>query len=147
MTISAPRWDLSNVYPSLESKEFKAAVEDYKKQVAALEKLFNNKLSKAGPKTSAKELAPLVGKAIGQINNIQTLSTTIFYYIYSFDTTDSHHKVAMRPLSEFEQASLPMNKLLTAFPASLGKLAPKLDQVIKNDNIAAAHAFMLREAA
>ena len=38
MTISAPRWDLSNVYPSLESKEFKAAVDDYKKQVAALEK-------------------------------------------------------------------------------------------------------------
>jgi hypothetical protein len=27
MTISAPRWDVSNVYPSLESKEFQAAVE------------------------------------------------------------------------------------------------------------------------
>ena len=37
MTVSAPRWDLSNVYPSLESKEFKAAIEDYKKQVSALE--------------------------------------------------------------------------------------------------------------
>ncbi len=47
MSVSAPRWDLSNVYPSLDSKEFKAAVEDYKKQVAALEKFFKNKLSKA----------------------------------------------------------------------------------------------------
>ncbi len=72
MTISAPRWDLSNVYPSLESKEFKAAVENYKKQVAALEKFFKNKLSKANAKTKAKELAPLVGKAIDQINKIQT---------------------------------------------------------------------------
>ena len=37
MTVPAPRWDLSNVYPSLESNEFKNAIEDYKKQVAALE--------------------------------------------------------------------------------------------------------------
>ena len=47
MSVSAPRWDLSNVYPSLDSKEFKSAVEDYKKQVAALEKFFKKKLSKA----------------------------------------------------------------------------------------------------
>ena len=40
MSVSAPRWDLSNVYPSLDSKEFKAAVEDYKKQVAALREVL-----------------------------------------------------------------------------------------------------------
>ena len=60
MSVSAPRWDLSNVYPSLDLKEFKAAVEDYKKQVAALEKFYKNKLSKANTKTKASELAPLV---------------------------------------------------------------------------------------
>jgi pepF/M3 family oligoendopeptidase len=53
----------------------------------------------------------------------------------------------MKTLSEFEQASLPMNQLLTQFTAWLGKLAPRLDQVIKNNKSAAAHAFMLREAA
>lgn len=147
MTISAPRWDLSNVYPSLESKEFKAAVEDYKKQVAALEKFFKNKLSKANAKTNAKDLAPLVGKAIDQINKIQTLSATIAPFIYSYVSTDSRDKLAMKSLSEFEQASLPMNQLLTQFTAWLGKLAPKLDQVIKNNKSAAAHAFMLRETA
>src|SRR5512146_3020250 len=87
MTISAPRWDLSNVYPSLESKEFKAAVEDYKKQVAALERFFKNKLSKADAKTKARDLAPLVGKAIDQINKIQTLSATIVPFIYSYVST------------------------------------------------------------
>src|SRR5512135_350463 len=147
MTISAPRWDLSNVYPSLESKEFKAAVEDYKKQVAALERFFKNKLSKADAKTKAKDLAPLVGKAIDQINKIQTLSATIVPFIYSYVSTDSHNKVAMKTLSEFEQASLPMNQLMTRFKAWLGKIAPKLDQVIQNNKSAAAHAFMLRESA
>ena len=147
MPVSAPRWDLSNVYPSLESEEFKAAVEDYKMQVAALEKFFKNKLSKANAKTKTKDLAPLVGKAIDQINRIQTLATTIYYYIFSFVTTDSHDKIAMKTMSEFEQASLPMNQLMTQFTAWLGKIAPKLDKVVANNGSAAAHAFMLREAA
>ena len=146
MTISAPRWDLSNVYPSLESKEFNAAVADYKKQVAALEKFFKNKLSKATSKTKTKDLAPLLGKAIDQINNIQTLSATIVPFIYSYVTTDSRNKEATKALSEFEQASLPMNQLMTRFTAWLGDLAPKIDKVIKNNKTAAAHAFMLQEA-
>src|SRR5512139_1854771 len=93
MTISAPRWDLSNVYPSLESNEFKAAVEDYKKQVAAFERFFKSKLSKTSAKTKARDLAPLVGKAIDQINKIQTLAATIDPFIYSYVTTDSRNKL------------------------------------------------------
>ena len=147
MTVSAPRWDLSNVYPSLESDEFKAAVNDYKKQVDAFEKFFRNKLSKENAKTKAKDLAPLVGKAIDQINKIQTLSSTIVPFIYSYVTTNSRDKVAMKVLSEFEQASLPMRQLLTQFTAWLGKIAPKLDKIVANNPTTAAHAFMLQEAA
>lgn len=147
MSVSAPRWDLSNVYPSLDSQEFKAAIEDYKNQVAAFEKFFNKKLSKTGAKTKAKELAPLIGKAIDQINKIQSLSSTIAPFIYSYVTTDSHDKLAMKTLSEFEQASLPMSQLLTRFTAWLGTIAPKLDKAIERNKSAAAHAFMLREAA
>jgi pepF/M3 family oligoendopeptidase len=53
----------------------------------------------------------------------------------------------MKTLSEFEQASLPMDQLMTKFTAWIGKLAPKLDKVIDHNTSAAAHAFMLREAA
>jgi oligoendopeptidase F len=147
MSVSAPRWDLSNVYPSLDSKEFKAAVEDYKKQVAALEKFFKNKLSKANARTKASELAPLVGKAIDQINRTQSLSATIVPFIYSYVTTDSRDKLAMKALSEFEQASLPMSQLMTQFTAWVGRLAPRLDQIVKGSKSAKGHEFMLREAA
>ena len=131
MTISAPRWDLTNIYPSLESKEFKAAVADYKKQVAALEKFFKNKVSKANEKSKVKDLATLIGEAIDRINKIQTLSSTIFPYIYSFVTTDSRDKLAMKTLSEMEQASLPTSQLLTQFTAWLGKISPKLADATK----------------
>jgi pepF/M3 family oligoendopeptidase len=40
-----------------------------------------------------------------------------------------------------------MDQLLTRFTAWLGGISPKLDQVIKNNKTAAAHAFLLREAA
>lgn len=142
-----PRWDMSSVYPSLESKEFKAAVQDYKRQVASLEKFFTARLSKAHAKTPAGKLAPLVGQAIDRLNSIQTLSGTIVPFIYAYVTTDSRDKTAMRALSEFEQASLPMKKLSVRFEAWVGKIAPKLDQVVKADKTAAAHAFMLKESA
>ncbi len=147
MTISGPRWDLTNVYPSLESKEFKGAVADYKKQVAALEKFFKSKLSKANARSNVKELAALVGKTIDQINKIQTLSATIVPFIYSYVTTNSRDKVAMKTLSEFEQASLPMDKLMTQFKAWLGTIAPKLEKITALNKSANAHAFMLDEAA
>ncbi len=125
-----PRWDLSNVYPSLSSKEFKAAVADYKRQVASLEKFFDKKLSTAGPSTPARELAPLVGDAINRINRILSLSGTIAPFIYSYVTTNSREQAAMRALSEFEQASLPMDKLITRFRSWLGRVDSKLDKII-----------------
>jgi pepF/M3 family oligoendopeptidase len=147
MPVSAPRWDLTNVYPSLESNEFKTAFENYKTQIAALEKFFKNKLSKTDSKSKAKELAPLAGKAIDQINKIESLSITMYCYINSFVTTDSHNQTAMKAMSEFEQASLPLTQIMTQFTAWLGKIAPKLDKIIENNSSVAAHAFMVKEAA
>ncbi len=142
-----PRWDVSTVYPSLDSKEFKSAVDDYKRQVARLERFFDRELEGAGAKSSAKTLAPLVGDAIRRINRILTLSGTIGPYIYSFVTTDSRNQAAMRALSEFEQASLPMDKLFTRFRSWLGRSASKLDKVAAANEVAGAHAFFLKEAA
>ncbi len=147
MTLSAPHWDLSNIYPSLESDEFKAAIADYKKQVSALDRFFKGKLSKATAKSKDKDLAVLVGEAIDRINKIQTLSSTIAPFIYSFVTTNSRDKLAMKTLSEFEQASLPMDTLYTQFKAWLGTIAPKLGKVVELNPSAKAHAFMLKEAA
>ncbi len=140
-----PRWDMSNIYPSLESKEYQAAIKDYTAQVAALGRFFDNKLAKAGPKTPVATLAALTGELVDRINSIQTLSDTIGPFIYAFVTTDSHDKVAKRAESEFEQASVPMQKLRVRMRSWLGSLGPKLNQAIKKNKTAGAHAFMLQE--
>ena len=143
----APHWDLTNIYPSLESKEFKAAVDVYKKQVVELQDYFDEVLCKATAKTPAKELSVIIGDVVDRMNSIQTLSATIVPFIYSYVTTDSRDKLAMRTLSEFEQASLPMDKLSIQFKSWLGKVASALDKSLKHNKSAEAHAFMLKEAA
>ena len=147
MAIPAPRWDLSNVYPSLESNEFKAAVADYRKQVAELQDYFAEVVTKTTAKTDPKELASIIGDVVDRFNSAQTLSATIEPFISSYATTDSRDKLAMKTRSEFEQASLPMHKLSVQFTAWLGKIASVLDESLKHNPTAQAHAFMLKEAA
>ncbi len=145
MTISAPHWDLTNVYPSLESKEFQNAVKEYKGLLDKLEKFYKSKISKASAKTSSKELGDLLGKSVDQFNAIYELSGTIDAYISSFVTTNSRDKTAMRLLSELEQVQVRQSNLSTQFSAWVGTLGRKLDQAITTNPSAKAHTFTLKE--
>ena len=64
MSTPAPRWDLTNVYPSLESAEFKAAIESFKVQVTDLEDYFEEVVSKTDGNTPADQLGPIVGEVV-----------------------------------------------------------------------------------
>src|SRR4030095_579064 len=106
MTISAPRWDLTNVYPSLESKEFQSAVRKYKKMLGELETFVAEKVSKTNSKTDVKKLGKLLGESVDRFNDIASLSGTLGAYISSFVTTDSRNQAAARIQSEFEQINV-----------------------------------------
>jgi len=148
MTISAPRWDLTNVYPSLESKEFKNAVKKYKKLLDELEALFDKKLSKANSKTDSKKVGKLLGESVDRFNAILELSGTIRSFIYSFVSTDSRNKDAMRAFSEYEQMSVQASVLNTKFQAWVGKLGKAtLKKAVKTNASALMHAFALNETA
>lgn len=145
MTISAPRWDMTNVYPSLESKEFKNAMKEYKNLLDKFEKFYKSKLTKVSAKTKSKELGALLGKSVDQFNAIYELSHTIEAYIFAFVTTDSRDKTAMRLLSEFEQVQVRQSNLSTQFSAWVGKLGKKLDEAVTTNPSAKSHAFGLKE--
>jgi pepF/M3 family oligoendopeptidase len=147
MTTSVPRWDLSNVYPSLESKEFEAAGTAVKGQIDDLEKLFADKVAKMDARTPVKDLAAVVGEAIERFNALYELSGTIRAYIASFVTTDSHNMLAMKKMSEFQMVGVRMQNLGTQFRAWVGKIAPVLEKIIEANPVAGAHAFALRDTA
>jgi pepF/M3 family oligoendopeptidase len=147
MSIPAPRWDLTNVYPSLESKEFKEAFTSFKTKVSDLSDYFVEVVSKTDADTPPDQLGPIIGEVVERFNDTFTLTSTLEPYIYSFVSTDSHNKTAMRSLSEYEQASLPLQNLNVQLKAWLGKVAPALDAALEHSTPAKEHTFMLKEAA
>ena len=147
MAVTAPHWDLTNVYPSLESEEFKSAVDEFKKQVADLGDYFVEVVSKTDVNTPPDQLGPIVGDVVNRFNSAYTLAYTIDPYIHSFVSTNSRDKLAARINSEFEQAYLPLRNLDVQLKGWLGKIAPALDKSVEHSDTAKAHEFMLKEAA
>lgn len=147
MTTSAPHWDLTNVYPSLDSKQFKNAIKQYKTMLDDME-IFLTKASKANSKTDAKKLGKLLGEATNRFNAIFELSGTINPFIYSYISTDSRNKEAKRIESEYEQIAVKASILNTKFQAWVGTLGkPAINKSAKTNSSAQEHAFALNEAA
>jgi pepF/M3 family oligoendopeptidase len=143
-----PRWDLTNVYPSLESKQFKSALKKLTALLDELETFLAKKVSKADAKTEPKKLGKLLGESVDRLNALYELSGTLGSYIYSFVTTNSRDQLAMRTLSEFEQVQVRQSILTTQFQAWVGKVGkPALSKAAKLSPAAQAHVFMLKETA
>ena len=147
MTETPPRWDLSNIYPGLDTPDFENALQQFTQQVANLEEVFVNRVSQAGPEMEISQLARLVGEMIKAFNSAYELGKTLEAYMYCILSTDSRDELANRRWSEFEQIWVRLEKLNIQNQAWLGKLSPVLESVITTNPIAQAHAFMLRNAA
>jgi pepF/M3 family oligoendopeptidase len=142
-----PRWDLTNVYPGLDSPELEADIEQLKRLISNLETLVAQDVAHSGPQTPVAELAGIVAKLIEGMNQTYVLSGTIRPYYHSFVSTDSRNTLARRKLSEFEKISVRLQTLGTQVQAWIGRLSPVLDAIIAADPTASAHAFLLKEMA
>jgi len=142
-----PRWDLSNVYPGLESPEFEAALSAYRQQLDELEAFFRDELLQTDETTPVDRLAARTGSALQRFNALYALSATLRGYLMSFVSTDSRNTLAMKKMSGFQMIGVRLQNLEKRYQAWLGRIAGRLEQVIAADATAGAHAFPLREAA
>jgi pepF/M3 family oligoendopeptidase len=147
MTTTPPRWDLTNVYPSLESKEFESAVTESKAQLDAFEKFLIERINKEDPSTPVAELGALLGEVVERFNILYDLMWTITPYIQSFVSTDSHNTLAMKIMSEYEMVMVRAGTLWTQFQIWIGKLAPLLEAAIETNQTCRDHAFILKYTA
>lgn len=145
--MNASRWDLSNVFPGLESQEFAAATTALHSQIADLSAFVKDKLAQADRTSQPQTLGRLLGEAIDRFNTLATLADTLQSYVFSFVATDSRDQVARKKQSEFEQAAAQITQLDTLFTSWVGRIRPALETAIAWDATAQAHAFMLAETA
>jgi pepF/M3 family oligoendopeptidase len=147
MTAASPRWDLSNVFPSLESPAFAAAMVRYEQQVGELEQMFNDKVTRLNTESDRAELGAMLDDLVLRFDDVIELLGTLKPYINSFVTTDSRNTLARRLDSELDRVTVRMRQQSMRWRAWLGALAPVLDELIAASDVAATHAFALREAA
>ena len=76
---SIPHWDLSNIYPTLESTELESAVEDLRVRIKQLDQFLDKeKISRKGEiPSSIDQTAMLVSEYLRMMNDILALAGTI----------------------------------------------------------------------
>ena len=142
-----PRWDLSNVYPSLDSPEFTADQEKIVQQLSSLELYF---AAQAAPLTAESDpavLAIAISGLLERLNMLLERAGTLRSYISSFVSTDSFNQPARKLLSQFELVGARLRKLQVQADAWVGRIAPALPSVLAHPGTAQEHAFYLQETA
>jgi len=76
-TQAVPRWDLSNVYPSLSSKEFEADAIKTSQLIAAMEALLKEKASSMNGKEEVHALTTLAVDLIEHFNELLLTAGTL----------------------------------------------------------------------
>lgn len=142
-----PRWDLTNVYPSLSSSEYAADLAKLQALIAEQEKYLAEKVSKLDRSSNAADLATAAGKLVDTTNEILHIALTMQAYIESFVSTNSYDKEALKKQSEFEQVLVDINKLEVKIRSWVGKVADRLPEFVEQNPSTKAHAFYLKETA
>lgn len=147
-----PHWDMTSVYPGIESDEFKKDVAGMKSKLDDFDKfLSDHGIARSGPvPDDSKELAEILGGCLNRINDIVRLSTTLEYYVYGFTAVDSFNTTAKRIQSELQLLSVARHRQAVLFQGWLGTVAERpraLEAALEHDGPAKDHAFYLREAA
>jgi len=143
-TATLPHWDVTAVYPSLDSPEFAAGFDAVVQAIADLEALFNQHgifLRDPAPLDEATVAA--AESVIERYNAVLKEFHTLGSYIHSFVSTDSRNTLAQARQSELQQQGLRLSLLGTRGTAWIGTL--DVEGLIARSAVAQAHAFMLRK--
>jgi pepF/M3 family oligoendopeptidase len=142
-----PRWDLTNVYPGLDSAELTADISRLQALIDTIESHHASRLSATTVDAPAAEVGSCLDRAVVLFNAAYQLSGTLFIYIESFVTTDSYNSAAAKQLSQLEILNVGLRQAWTMFQKWLTSMAEVLPRSLETAGPAREHAFILRETA
>lgn len=141
-----PHWDVSTVFPSLDSPEFAAGFASVVASVDRLSALFDalnvGKLESEAPLDDA--LASAVERVLDAMNATLAEYRTLSAYIAAFVSTDSRDATAQARRSEAQRQSVRLSQLRVRFTAWIGSL--DVEALVARSALAREHTFMLHEA-
>jgi oligoendopeptidase F len=141
-----PHWDLSRIYPGLDSEAFRAAFDRVVADTAALRAQYDEAgiRRRDDARVDAATVAAFEAVATKQ-NALSEAVRTLSAYISSFVSTNSRDDAAQARQSELQQHLVELSKLGTRFLAWIGSI--DVETLIERSPLAREHAFPLRKAA
>src|SRR5579859_347280 len=144
-TRQLPHWDMTVVYPNLDSPAFNQAFSQAIQDINDLASLFDTHHIQEQPAPNVDDRDVQSAETIiARLNTILEQHTTLFTYINCFVDTNSHDTLAQARLSEFQNALTLLSQLLTRFTAWIGSL--DVESIIERSPLAREHTYMLRQA-
>lgn len=142
---SLPHWDLSEIYPSLDSPEFEDGLAHLAARINALAELFDaHYIERIDNAVTDRKTVETFDTVMTQYNATLEEEITLFSFISSFVTTDSRNTLAQAKLSTLQQHNITVSKLGTRLTAWLGSL--DVDALIAQSAVARAHEYALHRA-
>ncbi len=143
-----PRWDLSNLYLSLDDPALAADIEAVKQSIQEATRSFETEyLPLLNPATSPEVLNHVLNNYVEEANALELKAGKIFSFLGAIISTDSFNKAAEQLHSRMAIAMLPLHDLSVRINAWLGALGDRLDKALEIPGAAHEHAFRLLEMA
>ncbi len=120
MNRSLPRWDLTPLFPSLESEKFQEAWNALETGIQRLEQLFAR--YEVGARPARPEDREAFWAVVEELNRFLEGLTPVRAYLYGRVATDAEDRAAQAKLSELEQLVLGFRKLRPRLVAWLAAL-------------------------
>lgn len=140
-----PHWDMSTIYPGLQSPEFERDLQAFFQSIDALAALFDQHRIQAQATEPPQEQTQRVFEQIlDRFNRVLESQQLLSAYLAGFVTTDSRDALAQAKLSQLQQHAVKLSQLGTRWVAWLGSLDG--EALIARSSAARTHAFMLRKA-
>jgi pepF/M3 family oligoendopeptidase len=141
-----PRWDMTPVFPGMDSPEFSEGFSTVVQDIEKLSKLFDDHhiMKLTNEPAVEQDLIQAFETVITQYNAVLESTETLAVYIMCFVTTNSRDTLAQARLSELQQSMLLLSQLGIRLTAWIGSL--NVAALIERSPIAREHAFMLRKA-
>jgi pepF/M3 family oligoendopeptidase len=145
---SLPHWDMSVVYPGLDSAEFQTAFQEIRQSIHALESFFDERQIHGKSRQPTAALTdPEVETfeaLVGRIDQTMEAINTLVAYVGSFISTDSRNTTAQAIMSQIQLEGVRTAKLNTRLTAWVGTLP--VDALIQRSPVAQDHAYALSRA-
>ena len=139
-----PRWDVSGVFPSVESTEYVEAVDDVVRRTEDLAAFLDARGVEGHPGTG-HDAAETLGEALERLNALLERMHVLFAYVYAFVTTDSRDEAAQARLSELISHEVAVRKLEIRLTRWIGTV--DVDAALRRSDTAREHEFAVRRAA